>query len=74
MKTTPSPCLQTQKSAPAATSFKLFDQQDSYPEEGRVQNDGRWTEAEHRRFVEGLKLFGKDWRLIEEHISTRSCS
>jgi SHAQKYF class myb-like DNA-binding protein len=38
------------------------------------QNDGRWTEAEHKRFIEGLKLFGKDWRLIEEHISTRTCS
>ena len=35
---------------------------------------GRWTDAEHRRFLEGLKKFGKDWRLIEEYIGTRSCS
>lgn len=35
---------------------------------------GRWSDSEHRRFLEGLKLFGKDWRLIEEHIGTRTCS
>lgn len=38
-----------------------------------MQN-GRWTEAEHNRFIEGLRLYGKDWRLIEEHIGTRTCS
>ena len=37
-------------------------------------HNGRWTEAEHNRFIEGLKLYGKDWRLIEEHIGTRTCS
>ena len=45
--------------------------------EGNKEADrqgGRWTESEHRRFLEGLKLFGRDWRLIEEHIGTRTCS
>lgn len=36
--------------------------------------NGRWTETEHKRFLEGLKLYGKDWRLIEEYIGTRTCS
>lgn len=36
---------------------------------------GRWTEAEHRRFLEGIRLFGRDWRQIEAHIGgTRTCS
>ena len=35
---------------------------------------GRWTDDEHRRFLEGLKMYGKDWRMIEEHIGTRTCS
>jgi MYB-related transcription factor LHY len=37
-------------------------------------HNGRRTEAEHNRFIEGLKLYGKDWRLIEEHIGTRTVS
>lgn len=35
---------------------------------------GRWTEAEHIRFLEGLRLYSKDWRAIEEYIGTRTCS
>lgn len=38
------------------------------------KHGGRWTDAEHRRFLDGLKKFGRDWRAIEEHIGTRSCS
>jgi hypothetical protein len=33
---------------------------------------GRWTSKEHSRFLEGLNLFGKDWRKIEEFIGTRT--
>jgi MYB-related transcription factor LHY len=40
----------------------------------KVNVGGRWSDAEHRRFLEGLKMYGKDWRLIEEHIGTRTCS
>lgn len=36
---------------------------------------GRWTKEEHDLFVEGLALFGRDWRQIETHIGgTRTCS
>ena len=38
------------------------------------QYQGRWTQEEHDKFIEGLKLFGKDWRRIEEHIGSRTCS
>ncbi|KAJ7513670.1 hypothetical protein O6H91_23G009800 [Diphasiastrum complanatum] len=32
----------------------------------------KWTDEEHRRFLEALKLYGRGWRLIEEHIGTKS--
>ena len=35
---------------------------------------GRWTDEEHRLFIEGMDLFKKDWRSIERHIGTRTCS
>mmetsp|Transcript_6946 Transcript_6946/g.8327 ORF Transcript_6946/g.8327 Transcript_6946/m.8327 type:complete len:188 (+) Transcript_6946:67-630(+) len=34
---------------------------------------GRWSQAEHARFVEGLQKFGKrKWVRIAEHVGTRS--
>lgn len=39
-----------------------------------MQYSGRWTQEEHDKFLEGLKLFGKDWRQIEEHIGSRTCA
>lgn len=32
----------------------------------------RWTENEHQKFLEALKLFGRAWRRIEEHIGTKT--
>jgi MYB-related transcription factor LHY len=29
----------------------------------------RWTEAEHKRFLEALKLYGRAWQRIEGKIS-----
>jgi SHAQKYF class myb-like DNA-binding protein len=33
---------------------------------------GRWTKDEHQRFVEALKIYGKNWKKVEEHVSTRT--
>ncbi len=33
---------------------------------------GRWTELEHALFLEGMRLFGKKWRLVADHVKTRS--
>ncbi|MQL87092.1 hypothetical protein Taro_019637 [Colocasia esculenta] len=32
----------------------------------------RWTDEEHNRFLEALKLYGRAWRRIEEHIGTKT--
>ncbi|TNV83188.1 hypothetical protein FGO68_gene10702 [Halteria grandinella] len=34
--------------------------------------NGRWSLSEHLRFLEALKLHGKNWKNIEEHIATRT--
>ncbi len=35
-------------------------------------NTGRWTKTEHKRFMEALKLFGKDWKKVQEYVGTRT--
>ncbi|CAI2365108.1 unnamed protein product [Moneuplotes crassus] len=33
---------------------------------------GRWTDKEHDMFIEGLKLYGRNWKKVEKHIGTRT--
>ncbi|CAG9317216.1 unnamed protein product [Blepharisma stoltei] len=35
-------------------------------------NTGRWTQREHKAFLLGIKLYGKDWKNISEYIGTRT--
>lgn len=35
-------------------------------------NTGRWTEEEHKRFLEGILTYGNDWKKIQNIIKTRS--
>lgn len=35
-------------------------------------NQGRWMKEEHVRFVEGLSLYGKNWKKVEEHVGSRT--
>ncbi|KAE9598837.1 hypothetical protein Lal_00022411 [Lupinus albus] len=32
----------------------------------------RWTNEEHKKFLEALKLYGRAWRRIEEHVATKT--
>ncbi len=38
------------------------------------ENNGKWTEDEHKKFIKALKIFGKDWKLISKYIGTRTSS
>ena len=35
-------------------------------------HQGRWTDKEHKLFLEGLVLYYNDWKLVQRHIGTRS--
>ena len=38
----------------------------------KTEGRGHWTDLEHEKFLEGIRLFGKDWRRLKTHIGTRS--
>ena len=35
------------------------------------QASGRWTNEEHKRFVEAFMKFGRDWNKVAEYVVTR---
>lgn len=35
-------------------------------------NTGRWKTDEHIQFLEGIKKHGKNWKLVEQHVPSRS--
>ncbi|KAD5960725.1 hypothetical protein E3N88_12197 [Mikania micrantha] len=32
----------------------------------------KWTQEEHKKFLEALKLYGRSWRQIEEHVGNKT--
>eukprot|EP00546_Thalassionema_frauenfeldii_P013166 CAMPEP_0178928412 /NCGR_PEP_ID=MMETSP0786-20121207/19888_1 /TAXON_ID=186022 /ORGANISM="Thalassionema frauenfeldii, Strain CCMP 1798" /LENGTH=319 /DNA_ID=CAMNT_0020604271 /DNA_START=431 /DNA_END=1390 /DNA_ORIENTATION=- len=36
------------------------------------QSAGRWTPEEHQEFLEGLKVYGREWKKVAERIPTRT--
>lgn len=41
-------------------------------EEMEGSASGRWTKEEHRLFIEALKLYGRDWKKVQQHVGTRT--
>ena len=33
---------------------------------------GKWTEEEHEKFIEGILIYGNEWKKVQEIIKTRS--
>lgn len=51
---------------------KLLQEEEVHNTSSDKGNRGRWSKDEHLKFVEALKLYGKDWKKVEDHIGTRS--
>jgi len=66
MFTTTQPILK--ESLPDSLSSKL----QVHPDTSLSKGTGRWTKEEHQRFIEGVKLFGKNWKSVEEYVGTRT--
>eukprot|EP00830_Metopus_es_P012826 TRINITY_DN2968_c0_g1_i2.p1 TRINITY_DN2968_c0_g1~~TRINITY_DN2968_c0_g1_i2.p1 ORF type:complete len:229 (+),score=27.58 TRINITY_DN2968_c0_g1_i2:112-798(+) len=39
-----------------------------------IAQNGKWTEDEHKLFLEALEKYGNCWKLVEQFIGTRSCA
>ena len=35
---------------------------------------GRWTDEEHQRFLEAIKIYGRNWKLVQKVVGTRSAT
>mmetsp|Transcript_7430 Transcript_7430/g.17679 ORF Transcript_7430/g.17679 Transcript_7430/m.17679 type:complete len:481 (+) Transcript_7430:72-1514(+) len=38
----------------------------------RKSSSGRWTREEHEQFLEGLKVYGREWKKVAQRIPTRT--
>jgi SHAQKYF class myb-like DNA-binding protein len=36
------------------------------------KKDGKWALDEHTRFLEAIRLYGKNWKQVEDHVQTRT--
>ena len=59
------------KAKPALAELSAMDVEARQVEAGK-ENRGRWTEEEHRIFLEALEKHGKGWRIIAALIGTRT--
>ena len=41
-------------------------------ESNSLEKTGRWTPKEHRAFLEGVKLYGRNWSKVAELVETRT--
>lgn len=35
---------------------------------------GKWTTAEHKRFIDAMEMFGNSWELVREHVQSRTAA
>ena len=37
-----------------------------------TMNTGRWNHEEHHRFLEALRMYGREWKQVQQHVATRT--
>jgi SHAQKYF class myb-like DNA-binding protein len=52
--------------------FENIKEGDSIKDEQNEYSQGRWTLEEHFRFIEGILIYGNNWKKVQKHIGTRS--
>ena len=62
----------TKKANSCAISKGLVRSDSASEKASTAKRTGRWTREEHFRFLEALKLFGKEWKRVQQHVGTRS--
>ena len=59
------PISLVKKASNTCTNSKALVKSDSASEKASTaKRTGRWTREEHFRFLEALKLFGKEWKRV----------
>jgi SHAQKYF class myb-like DNA-binding protein len=69
--------LEDSEKAQTSNNIKSMASAESIPETESNQDSGttgRWTNEEHQKFLEALKLYGKNWKLVQKHVGTRSAT
>jgi SHAQKYF class myb-like DNA-binding protein len=64
--------IDTSHLKPSDKPTSRHSEQDHGPPADGSKTSGRWTAEEHRKFVEALKKYGKQWKKVEDYIQTRS--
>ena len=41
-------------------------------DEDSETQSGRWNRSEHLAFIEGIKMYGKNWKLVANYIGSRN--
>ena len=55
------------------TDSQINESNESESKKGDLKyNSGRWTEEEHKRFLEGILIYGNEWKKVQNVIKTRS--
>lgn len=55
-----------------AETHKLRATQESSTSKSNKNSAGRWTNLEHNRFTEALRIYGKNWKKVEDHVGSRT--
>src|SRR5690242_2938907 len=42
--------------------------------EPRKVRSGKWTEEEHKLFLEAIEIYGNMWKNVEAYVGTRTCA